>query len=73
MKRRREPWPSRRERATAKLRYWYGETPTGIEDAWSDASSNAAIPEGAVERFRTEPPRSRRRGPAGFSRHSCSG
>ena len=28
----------------------------GIEDAWSDATSNAVIPEGAVERFRTEHP-----------------
>lgn len=56
MRRRREPRPARRERAAAKMRYWYGESPSGIEDDWSEATVRAVIPDGAVERFRTGHP-----------------
>jgi hypothetical protein len=56
MRRPREPRPSRRERATEKLHYWYQATPRGIEDDWSEATSRAVIPDRAVEQFRTEHP-----------------
>ena len=56
MKRRGEPQPSRRERAAQKLRYWYQMTPAGIQDDWSEATSRTVIPEGALERFRSEHP-----------------
>ncbi len=56
IRRRRETRASLRERAAKRLRYWLNESPSGIKDDWSEATSRAEIPVAALKRFWTEHP-----------------
>lgn len=53
---RNERRPTHREPPRRGLRYWYQETPDGIQDDWSEATSRAVIPYAARDRFRSAHP-----------------